>query len=217
MSKEVILNLDHIEKILEDLSKKRPIFHSEADFQHSLAWKIHKEFPKSEVRLEKRFAIDVLGKDHIYVDIFIKIKELNVAIETKYTTKEFEIKENDEEFRLKNHSALDIRRYDFILDIYRLEALKKHFKKESFIGYAIFLTNTSGYWTESKKKNTNDKDFRIHHNREIKNTLKWAEKTGEGTKKGRESPLRLKNTYKMEWSNYSKIKNEEFKCLLVTV
>lgn len=41
-----------IEKCMKSLSEKRPIFHSEADFQFALAWEIQKEYPKANVRLE---------------------------------------------------------------------------------------------------------------------------------------------------------------------
>lgn len=30
-----------VEAVLRDLALKRPIFHSEADFQHAVAWEVH--------------------------------------------------------------------------------------------------------------------------------------------------------------------------------
>ena len=38
--------------LMGSLAKKRPIFHSEADFQHALAWEIHKTTSGCEIRLE---------------------------------------------------------------------------------------------------------------------------------------------------------------------
>lgn len=44
------MNLD---SLLNQLALKRPIFHSEADFQHTLAWEVHLSHPAAEVRLER--------------------------------------------------------------------------------------------------------------------------------------------------------------------
>ena len=41
-----------INEILNLLSKWRPIFHSEADFQFSLAWMIKEQYPNCDIRLE---------------------------------------------------------------------------------------------------------------------------------------------------------------------
>ena len=44
----------HLYDVLRSLSCQRPIFHSEADFQHALAWLIHLQHPDAIVRLEYR-------------------------------------------------------------------------------------------------------------------------------------------------------------------
>ncbi len=215
MIKGSCFTVNTIRQILKELSQKRPIFHSEADFQHALAWEIHQKFNKIDIRLEKRFMVNELGE--IYVDILLRVEDVAIAIETKYTTKKLGIKLNDEEFILKNHSALDVRRYDFLLDIYRLEKLKSANKIVK--GYAIFLTNDPGYWKKTKRKDTNDKDFRIHQSRRVEanKTLQWALKTGEGTMKGRKRSLKFGKEYSFEWERYSKDTHYEFKYLLVEV
>jgi len=208
--------------ILKRLAKKRPIFHSEADFQHAFAWEIHQRFNTIDIRLERRFEV-VFGANNtadsqsvansdIYVDIWLKTCYETIAIETKYTTKELKItlQNNNENFSLKDHFALDIRRYDFLLDIYRLERLKSASKIDK--GYAIFLTNNSAYWDPKKtKNNTNDKEFRIHENRTIKANqfLQWAPNTSKGTMKGRERPLIFDKGYSFKWKSYSS--NHDFK------
>ncbi len=38
--------------LLDKLRLHRPVFHSEKDFQHSLAWLIHQQDPDAQIRLE---------------------------------------------------------------------------------------------------------------------------------------------------------------------
>ena len=40
--------------LMDQLARHRPIFHSEADFQHALAWQLQLENPAGRVRLETR-------------------------------------------------------------------------------------------------------------------------------------------------------------------
>jgi hypothetical protein len=52
-----VVGLDlSVSAVLTALAKQRPIFHSEADFQHAIAWEIHKHLPRASVRLERPIA-----------------------------------------------------------------------------------------------------------------------------------------------------------------
>lgn len=42
----------NIDRVIYELSKRRPIFHSETDFQFSLAWIIKEQYPNCDIRLE---------------------------------------------------------------------------------------------------------------------------------------------------------------------
>ena len=42
-----------LDSVLRNLSQKREMFHSEADFQFAIAEEIKNKYPKSNVRLEK--------------------------------------------------------------------------------------------------------------------------------------------------------------------
>lgn len=205
--------VDTIKQILGDLSKKRPIFHSEADFQHALAWEIHQKLNKIDIRLEKRFMVNTL--DEIYVDIYLKLKNVSIVIETKYTTKKLEIELNGEEFVLKDHRGLTERRKDFLYDIYRLEKLKN--EKKITKGYAIFLTNNPSYWTQPQK-DTNDKSFRIHEGQKIQKGQSYTYSKSTGKNKVNIT-LKLEKEYSFKWTPYSSSKdnNYEFKYLLVEV
>ena len=49
-----VVDLDFsVSEVLTALAKQRPILHSEADFQHAIAWKIHKRLPRASIRLER--------------------------------------------------------------------------------------------------------------------------------------------------------------------
>ena len=41
-----------VEAVLASLAAKRPVFHSEADFQFAFAWESQKRYPGLKVRLE---------------------------------------------------------------------------------------------------------------------------------------------------------------------
>ena len=76
-----------IHNLMEDLSQHRPIFHSEADFQHALAWQIHKVMPNCEIRLEMPYRVP---QGNWYLDIWLLTPR--IAIELKYRTKKWKEK-----------------------------------------------------------------------------------------------------------------------------
>lgn len=55
----------YIASLLLSLAVEKPIFHSEADFQHALAWRIHTVMPDAKVRLEYRSRL----KETVYLDV----------------------------------------------------------------------------------------------------------------------------------------------------
>ncbi len=69
------LTLD-IDEIMCQLSKCRPIFHSEADFQFSLAWMIKEQYPNCDIRLEfvpefnPNLHLDILGYSRWQMDTY---------------------------------------------------------------------------------------------------------------------------------------------------
>ena len=42
-----------LHKAMDDLARRRPVFHAEADFQHALAWHLRRSGAVDDVRLEK--------------------------------------------------------------------------------------------------------------------------------------------------------------------
>lgn len=203
-----------IKEIIEDLAIKQPVFHSEADFQHTFAWEIHKRYPEAKVRLEVHPGR--IGKRE-YIDIWVKLRNKIYAIELKYKTKKIEVRHDDEEFFLLNQSAQDVGRYDFIKDICRLERFVKN--HSGAIGYAIMLTNDDNYWKVTTRTDTVDADFRIHEGKVLKGRLNWNG-ASEGTMKGRNEALQLQEEYLLHWVNYSKLPEvgpNQFRYLLLTI
>lgn len=190
-----------IRKVITELSTKRKIFVSEADFQFALAWEIQKQYPTTEIRLEYcPFDID----SSMHIDILVKDNRKIYPIELKYMTLGCDTVVDGEKFVLKNQGAQDTRRYDFLKDIARLEKVIE--ADQSFTkGYAILVTNDPSYWTAPRNLKTCDAEFRINEGTNKTGELKWAEHTGPGTCKGREKAILLKDSYTMNWMNYSKI------------
>ncbi len=184
---------------LQRLAEDRPIFHSEADFQHALAWQIHKEHPDFKVRLEYwPHELDWRA----YVDIWLQGAVI-YAIELKYKTRPLATTVNDECFDLRNHSAHDFGRYDFCKDISRVETLAKVYP--GLIGLGVFLTNDCNYWRESDRAGNADALFCIHEGRRLTGDLSWAGHLSSGTTKGRTEPIELEGKYQLKWSDYSNV------------
>lgn len=178
---------------------QRPVFHSEADFQHALAWEIHRQLPAASIRLELPFRTQ---SKSIHLDIWAIENGLRLAFELKYKTRALSVRIGSEQFALADQSAQDLGRYDFLKDIERLEQITA--SQTNALGYAIFLTNDSAYWAGSRSGQTVDADFRIEHGRTVAGELKWGAGASEGTKRGREKSLALRGKYVTTWVDYSR-------------
>lgn len=126
-------------EIMHMLSRERPIFHSEVDFQHALAWQIHLESPKSQIRLEYPLDYEESGR----LDIVLLDENRELAFELKYKKHSFLALIQGEIFSLRTDSAEDIGRYDFLKDVQRLERFVSDRRNAS--GCVILLTNDSLY------------------------------------------------------------------------
>jgi len=189
-------------ELLAELSLKRPIFHSEADFQHALAWKIHSKHPELSIRLERVFRND---NGNMNIDLFIIGNKYNLAMELKYKTRAISVGKNDEKFILAGQAAQDLGRYDFIKDIQRLEFLKN---QHGVKGTAIFLTNDSAYWKPAKSLDVGYAEFCINEGIYLKGCLNWGPRAGDGTRKGREKAINLVGSYPLNWRDYSLVNSD---------
>ena len=205
--------------VMPCLSSEHPVFHSEADFQHSLAWQIHKnkeQDPIFDIVLEYPFE----NGRRKYLDVWIPSMEgVEVSIELKYRTRSLE--KLYKNFKLRDQGAQDVSRYDFINDISRLEEyVAADPQSPDKVGIAIFLTNDWLYWDPPRRRGTVDTDFLIHEGRKIRggNDLAWSGASA-GTMKDREDAICLKQSYELVWREYSQLEvgRGRFRYLMVVV
>jgi hypothetical protein len=203
----------NIDNILNNLSKRRQLFHSEADFQFELAWQFKLDNPKTDARLEKPYT---LKKDQkIYMDLLLKTNK-KIGIELKYKTQKFQHLINEEKYDLTNHSATNLGRYDFLHDVARLENLKS--KRLIDQGFVVFLTNTPAYWNGNSKYSELSQDFYISEGISKHGSLKWISGVKESSiGKQRMAPINLKGHYSCHWQTFSKIESQEFKFLVFKI
>ena len=196
------------------LAEQRPVFHSEADFQHSLAWAVHAQRPDLGVRLEHPTPWE---ERRGAIDIWLRAADGAAAIELKYWTRAAELTAGGERFELKEQGAQPLGRYDFWKDVARTERLVANGHADG--GYVIALTNERGYWNKGRA-GTIDAAFRMHEGSEVRGTLAWSGSPSPGTTDGRESPLDLRGEYVVRWRGYSRPapgNGGEFRYLLLDV
>lgn len=170
MSTPKSISTELLEEVLRELSRKRDLFWSEADFQFSFAWLLKEHLgEEAEILLERRYEatldciIDGVKKtkeEKFYIDIVVKYDGKFYPIELKYKTKAVK----SGEIVTVTQSANDLGRYFYLWDIFRLEKLRD--QQDDFgEGYAIMLTNDPNYYCEPKyeaSKESVDHNFRLH-------------------------------------------------------
>lgn len=205
---------DLLSQVLPALAQRRPIFHSEADFQLALAWEIQTARPAANIRLEQR----VLDSPRINLDILVAVSELRFGLELKYLRAATDITVDDERFVLVV-GAPDLDRYDTIKDIVRLERLVDAQLVNA--GACVVLTNSSGLWRPSATGRLTGYDaFRIHDGATLSGTLEWGPTAGTGTRKGREAAHALAAIYQPRWQPFSRVGTgiaHEFRTLTLLV
>lgn len=187
--------------VLSALAQARPVFHSEADFQHALAWQVQVTCPKLHVRLETRPQPGV----HLDVLVVDPADGFRLAVELKYLTDHWSGDIDGETFNLMRQSASDVRGYDSIKDIGRVERLVATGYADA--GAVIILTNDPIYWTvPTHGRVTNADAFRLHEGVVLSGSRVWGPNTGAGTMAGgRTLPIELAGAYPVHWVDYSRV------------
>ena len=182
--------------LVSGLAAVRPVFHSEADLQQALAWQAHLLDPKVEVRLETR--PDPLVREQL--DLLLSRPDLGraTAIEIKYWKKRWSGTVNGEAFDLPNQGAHDVRRYDFVKDIARVERFIA--TRTGWDGLVLLWTNDDLDWrVPTHFRATGADAFRVHEGATLTGERAWGPQAGPGTRRGREKLLSLGGNYKLGW------------------
>jgi hypothetical protein len=186
--------------LLGRLAAHRPLFHSEADFQHAFAWEAHAMDPSLQVRLETH------PEPNVRLDLLLSRPDLgrHTAVELKYLTALWEGAVNGEYFALKNHGAHDIRAYDVVKDISRLERFVAG--NMGWNGILVAITNDPSFWRPvTHGRATNADAFRIYEGVTLAGARAWGTDTGAGTMRGRESAINLVGTHALRWQDYARV------------
>ena len=182
-----------IHAVMGRLAHCRPIFHSEADFQFALAWRIKETLPDCKIRLEyEPFPTDL---ERLQLDVWVPTE--GVAIELKYKIRDLQIEHGGERFAL-NDQPQNLGRYGYVKDVQRLERVVADLEGAS-TGFAVLLTNNWLYW-ENGRRRTNDDAFRLHDGRRLAGRMVWAERA---KAQKRPLPLELRGSYDLRWNDYS--------------
>jgi len=189
------LNVD-VAGALTALAVQRPVFHSERDFQHALAWQIQLASPQAHIRLETR------PRRGVHLDILVRLDGKRTAIEVKYLVARVLATVGGEVFDLPHQSANDISRHDVIKDITRIEAVLDGCADH---GCVLVLSNDRSYWQSATRADPIDPAFRLHEGRVLQGSLAWAARAGKGTTAGRGTPLLLTGRYTCHLHDYSQV------------
>lgn len=187
--------------ILAALAVRRPVFHSEFDFQHELAWEIHNCLRECAIRLE--YPIAVAGR-RMEIDIWVTHETKRIAVELKYKTKAANANHRGEQFNLAQHAATPLARYDAWRDVERLECLRTAGLADD--AWAIFLTNDPGYWSNRPARG-NGSEFSLHEGRQVSprnSPLVWQDpQNTDSIGTARVHGITIANAYNLGWADYS--------------
>ena len=202
---------------LANLSRRRPLFHDEADLVRAFALTVHGLQPQFQMpRIEVKGVLPEKQK----LDMLADFDGSRVAVEMKYVRAPI----NDgNPFQLKGEwywpsstsQPDDTIRFKFLKDIERLESVSE--KYGDVQGYAVLITNKEALWNPPRGNNTHDRMFRIHE-RWIHGRLTWDKKTSPTTTGQTGKVVMIRGRYHIKWHHYSSIpgeKHDEFRYVTV--
>ncbi len=154
------------------------------------------------------------------LDMLISRPDLgqHLVLELKYLTASWVGDVGGERFELLNHGAQDIRAYDAVKDVQRVEQFVGG--QPGWSGAVLVLTNDPGYWSRpAHGRITNAGAFRIYEDQVISGSRTWGAATGAGTMKDRELAIHLRGDYRCRWSDYSALPGRKgrFRLLVIPI
>lgn len=190
---------------LQRLARSRPLFHSEADFQHSLAFAMREASPPLSIRLEvpigkKRSELDIVVRD--------KVSGVRIGIELKYSKSELSFLHENEEYRLPGTATSDVYFHSFWTDVWRLEQFV--LSRDVDRGIAVMLSNRPECWEPKRQSRPTTYDaFRTHEGASCRGLLDWSSRTSTKTRRDC-PPVPLSGEYTCYWTDYSMIPDAKF-------
>ncbi len=180
------------------LALRRPLFDSEPEFQHELAWQLQTMGLADKVGLDQPIQsltelthVDLLliqGTERIGIKLMYRKRGLDLVLPDK------------QDIPLKEQGAEDLSRYDFWKGVCQIETLIN--ENDLDAGFSLLLTNNPRYWLKGAD-GTIDHAFRLHPERApVSGPLSWAKHTDSRTMKNRPN-LRVRNAYPLTWHDYS--------------
>jgi hypothetical protein len=183
-------------EILSELARARPVFHSEADFQHAFAWTIHKRLPSAEVRLEVPLSGGV-------IDVLLSQGAVRIGVELKFGRGPLSCEVAGERFVLREH-PLPVVRDEFWKDVQRLEIWAR--QGAIGAGIAVCLANHDGCWKPPSRATTQDA-IRFHDGLRAPRTMKLDPRP----RSAKEFPsILLGEEYDCAWRPYSRLGDSRF-------
>jgi hypothetical protein len=180
---------------MEHLATRRPVFHSEADFQFAFAQAIADLDHTIRIRLE----VPQRALRRTHVDLTCTAEQVSL-IEFKYVTRAWTGSDGhtSEPFDLRGHEALDLARLYFIHDVTRLEGWTAVQRNTN--GFAVLLTNDNRLWEQpTTPRATRDQAFRLHQGRSLTGRLIW----GSADQPHEPNERTLRGSYLADWQDYS--------------
>lgn len=206
-----MLGPDVISQAMSALSRKRPVFHSEADFQHALAWELQTAYPHAELRLEKRVAT----KPSVELDLLMTVDGQALGVELKYPRRRMVAEVGGEVFTLAT-GADDHGRYYALEDLARLERLVDLGVVAS--GAFLLLTNVPNLWSPpSSRRPVLYDEFRMHDGRVLSGTMRWGDWGAAGGRPSGSGAVTVRGTYELAWTDYSYLDSGQLRYLLIGV
>ena len=161
------MNAQEISDCMSRVAAVRPLFHSEADFQHELAMELRRS--GHQVRLEVPYSIAINGAQvGVQLDILViePKTQQRTAIELKYVTARKTVVHAGETFNLCQNWGTNLSRFDCWADFQRVGGLIA--AGQADCGFAVFLTNAEDAWLiDASTTGIMAQKFSIHDNRNV--------------------------------------------------
>ncbi len=220
------MNATELRQHLHHVSQRRPVFHSEADFQHELALDL--ALAGYRVRLEVPRTL-VLNGTPVRAELDLLVQKSDgksgwTVIELKYVKVATDIMHEGEVYNRAGTWGTNLSRFDALSDLRRVEGIVGAGLAAQ--GHAVFLTNAADAWNVDVGANMNmAMQFSLHAGRVLPAgvPLGWVPANPTVGSVGKKrlapyAPIALARAQTCTWTQYSEfpVIAGEFKYLLLS-